>query len=646
MFGDELEGESPIPPSIFGTVPGQLDTSQPTRLHRVPGSTFSFASFNSYTASSRGDIPDLNKLSLHDETCRPKRIVIETLPNGQSTWRFVPRARLGQGMEDEGPWPRVIKICGELVHCSQEQWEIYKLDPIYDCFVPSPPDMTVISRVEPNEREMPSRLPNPLAEATSAPPPADAKRRLSLDSIPSEELPPPKKSRKTPHDSPEALGSDPSHPITVPGDEEGGVEELGHGSSTAFDSKEHAQSGGGKTSYRNGHPRAGANRAQSRGQRWRPMRDQAAESNDQDQEMIDLTVADEDSVPQAGSTQATKRKRTSHADHVNVSELAADEGPAAGRCDSPEPKRLCTQLNSGRFPTMGSGFAQRKNGKRKTGKWPFENLKSNGHRSPESDASTNIPTEPSARDHSTDMNADRDEDSPIEDNSDQEAQHRATIEESRRKLAELEKDRPLWEEAAKKRQAAEHAEEHARRARKEAERRAAEMEQQCRKQEAEKAQAEQRKKPARERAHHEEERRQKQQERQKRWAYGPWTTSRAIQWYQTLSEEFDTAKFSVDKPATFDLIPWPVLRSRAYLSVEDVDWDAVETFFRTARSYVPYQDYKVFVEKSHKRFHPDRWRARGILKSIEDEQTRDCLEVIANCVAQAITPLWREIKGG
>lgn len=45
------------------------------------------------------------------------------------------------------------------------------------------------------------------------------------------------------------------------------------------------------------------------------------------------------------------------------------------------------------------------------------------------------------------------------------------------------------------------------------------------------------------------------------------------------------------------------------------------------------------------RFHPDRWRARGLLKSMEDHDERGFIEVAANTVAQALTPLWREVKG-
>ena len=38
---------------------------------------------------------------------------------------------------------------------------------------------------------------------------------------------------------------------------------------------------------------------------------------------------------------------------------------------------------------------------------------------------------------------------------------------------------------------------------------------------------------------------------------------------------------------------------------EDIDWAAMETFFRTVCGHMRAQDYRVFVEKSHRWFHHD-----------------------------------------
>lgn len=89
---------------ISGTLPGILDSTQPERLLRLPGSRLHFAAFNPLAATAQRDVAE--------ELCRPRRIVIETSPGGNSLWRYVPNARLEDGVEDEGEWPRAINICG------------------------------------------------------------------------------------------------------------------------------------------------------------------------------------------------------------------------------------------------------------------------------------------------------------------------------------------------------------------------------------------------------------------------------------------------------------------------------------------------------------------------------------------------------
>ena len=98
--------------AISGFKPGLLDPAQPTRLLRVPGSRLSFASFHPHTASAQRAEPDFSNLSLNEELYRPKRVVVETTPSGDSFWRFVPKARWENGVQDEGAWPRVIDLCG------------------------------------------------------------------------------------------------------------------------------------------------------------------------------------------------------------------------------------------------------------------------------------------------------------------------------------------------------------------------------------------------------------------------------------------------------------------------------------------------------------------------------------------------------
>ncbi len=98
-------------PRISGTQPGVLDPTQPSRLLRLHGAKLSFATFDPLTAYAQ-DAPDFTKLNLNTDFYRPKRVVIETAPSGDCTWRFVPSAKREDGVVDEGLWPRIIDLCG------------------------------------------------------------------------------------------------------------------------------------------------------------------------------------------------------------------------------------------------------------------------------------------------------------------------------------------------------------------------------------------------------------------------------------------------------------------------------------------------------------------------------------------------------
>lgn len=87
----------------------------PWRISRLPGSVITFASFDPSAATGSSEDTNetgMRKLSLNEELCRPKRVVIETSPDGRSTWRFIPKARWEEGIENEGKWPRVVDVCG------------------------------------------------------------------------------------------------------------------------------------------------------------------------------------------------------------------------------------------------------------------------------------------------------------------------------------------------------------------------------------------------------------------------------------------------------------------------------------------------------------------------------------------------------
>jgi hypothetical protein len=119
-----------------------------------------------------------------------------------------------------------------------------------------------------------------------------------------------------------------------------------------------------------------------------------------------------------------------------------------------------------------------------------------------------------------------------------------------------------------------------------------------------------------------------------------WPRQLCIQRFEAISAEFDDMRFSDSQPLTFESVPWPLLRTPTNLTVEDVDWSSVEEFFSTAKTVISKFDYKIMLEKAQRRFHPDKWRSRGLLNTVLDDDLRERLENAGNIVAQAITPLW------
>ncbi|KAJ7653149.1 hypothetical protein DFH06DRAFT_527315 [Mycena polygramma] len=126
-----------------------------------------------------------------------------------------------------------------------------------------------------------------------------------------------------------------------------------------------------------------------------------------------------------------------------------------------------------------------------------------------------------------------------------------------------------------------------------------------------------------------------------------WTAARALTRLKLQIEEFDTTKFSETKPLTFRAIPWPVLTDPLELNVEQIDWGAVELFFGRVKIQLATNvaEYNRLVEKVHRIFHPDKWKSRGLLVTVMDDDLKIALEAAGNVVAQAMTPLWRRSRG-
>ncbi|KAN0090905.1 hypothetical protein V8E55_004471 [Tylopilus felleus] len=599
---------------LRGTQPGLLDPSQPSRLLRFPDSKLSFASFDPKTA-----LPEDSSSQKSNNTGNippPKRIVIETTSKGASFWRFVPRARLEEGAQDEGVWPRVIDICGEKVQCYQEQWEIYKLDPKYHCVVYPWAKCSTVAWVE---------LPNQEFETTD---PNSGKRSR----WPSPETSEPvgqKKARSCPADEMVETGSDPDE------------DEVEHMIIDEYCSRK-------PRSGRRRDPTSREKIRKARLDRWAKNK-MAREDPVQDTTVpadssFSMRVDTDDAVPSRSTSYSVKENVKRRGDLYRESDSDSDGIPCDGtphghkraRTSPWETRQGMNHSHAWHEKRRLDRLRQHADINRPQKKFaqsvgfifaPPESV-------PEVDEDEAIASTTETQSQGTD-------DPLLETGRTREDE----IAESIRKMRELEKDRPLWEVERQKREARERADQEERRA--QAERRRKEEEERQR-QQREAAERERR------RAQHEAERRareeelhqreNRQQRQRQRWEFGPWTTHRALERYRMLSEEFDAAKFTSGQSVTFHDIPWPVLHAPSRLTVEDVDWSAVERFFATVKAHMRLQDYREFVEKSHRRFHPDRWRARKIWAAVTDEVERGYLEVATNTVAQALTPIWRAAK--
>ncbi|KAF5393328.1 hypothetical protein D9757_000584 [Collybiopsis confluens] len=628
---------------LTGTIPGVIDPSQRDRLLTFTHSSLSFASFNPHTATSSNLMPDARKLSLNQDLSNPRRIVIERLPTGASLWRFVPKARRDQNVFNEGEWPRVINICGTLYGCSEDQWDIYKLDPMYECQVRLPPALTTIT---------------PALQKPPESPHSAGKRTLTRAGIPT--LNPRKK-----------INTRASFDSDDDDDEIEEVEDMIIDQTIPSRAKSVGLLGTRLKKMREGI-------LQSRQQR-RESTSRRAEKLSKREEAIYYdfrAVPPSERSQSVPSENATKRKATILTDPLRSpeGELGDDlfrntfmyEQNAQGkrtRKTSPGAARRELDAKRARRDRRREDRRRSKVSSRRQ-QWHEQFMQEVYAEVPElKPAPSDIPAWDN---HNQDLNHNADgdvsdnEDSeggPSTDSSfDEDAARAAAIAESRRKLAELEADRPLWEASAKQRALREKAEQETFRLKAEqrrwdeakrtgAARRAEDHHKAREAKEREEAARREQEEVVRQEREDAGRRKQERERRNQRWTYGPWSPGRALEKYKVMSDDFDSTKFSAHDPLSFDVVPWPVLAAPSKLSVEDVDWTAVETFFHTIRRSMLSQDFKILVEKSHKRFHPDRWRSRGLLKTVVDEAERGCLEVAATTVAQALTPIWRDLTG-
>jgi hypothetical protein len=129
-----------------------------------------------------------------------------------------------------------------------------------------------------------------------------------------------------------------------------------------------------------------------------------------------------------------------------------------------------------------------------------------------------------------------------------------------------------------------------------------------------------------------------------RWGLGPWTEDKSLSRFRDLVSELENTKFSEAKPFTAYSVPWPILGDPAGFVLHEIEWSLVDKFFDCIRLRIPFTDYKDLLHKVHLMFHPDRWKSRGYLTTVQNEETRKALESAGNIISQAVMPLWKKTK--
>lgn len=141
------------------------------------------------------------------------------------------------------------------------------------------------------------------------------------------------------------------------------------------------------------------------------------------------------------------------------------------------------------------------------------------------------------------------------------------------------------------------------------------------------------------------EREQRENRMRSKWLNVRWTNGLAVQRYIELCKVFDSTNFHEDNRVVFDLLPWPVLVHPLDLCDDVITWDAIEKFYEAAYCHTSYEEFKALIQDAQKRFHPDRWSSRGVLRGLDDEERQRFIK-LTTTVSQSVSPLWREARGG
>lgn len=132
------------------------------------------------------------------------------------------------------------------------------------------------------------------------------------------------------------------------------------------------------------------------------------------------------------------------------------------------------------------------------------------------------------------------------------------------------------------------------------------------------------------------------------WKEDRWTPKMALQRFHAVSNEFLTASYTKEKrPLTWGSVPWPVLHRPQDITrdSDNITWESVEKFLGYAQ--IAYGSdvggYQNLVKQIQMMFHMDRWKNRGLFKTVMDKELRSSLDDVGNIVSQAVNQ-WKTAR--
>lgn len=128
--------------------------------------------------------------------------------------------------------------------------------------------------------------------------------------------------------------------------------------------------------------------------------------------------------------------------------------------------------------------------------------------------------------------------------------------------------------------------------------------------------------------------------------YNPWrwNLDKALERHICVCQEFDSITFDGSQPLTFESVPWPVRLPPLGFTVDKISWGEVTSFFEAMKLKMTEEDYRSLLQKSQRRFHPDKWSSRRLIKTIKDPVIATQIENAGKVVSQAVNALRENLR--